>query len=147
MLQCLCKILPAFLDKQGRWVARHPGLAGQWQDCWLSCNILMLGSISISIKGGTTETKTSQGLQMSFRPNLLSLEHNYLLNTIFQNKEFTETQMFACKPVCPRKSTEIRDCLTFFLLTLFSCAGVIVCKGCRVLRSPLPQNPARLPYN
>lgn len=87
MLQCLCKVLPAFLDKQGRWVAKHPGLAGLWQDCWLSCNFLMLGSISIlmenAIKGGTTETKTSQRLQMSFRPNLLSLEHNYLLNTIF----------------------------------------------------------------
>lgn len=56
--------------------------------------------------------------------------------------------MFACKSVCQRKSTgSKKTCLAFSPLTLFFCPGMIAWKGCRVLRSPLPQNPAQLPYN
>lgn len=62
--------------KQDKWVLRHPGLAGLGQDCWLSCGFLMLGSPNLT--GG----KLHQRLQVSFRPNLESLEHHYLLKAI-----------------------------------------------------------------
>lgn len=45
VLQCLCTVLPASLDK---WAKGHPGLAGLWQDCWLSCDFLMLGSPNLT---------------------------------------------------------------------------------------------------
>lgn len=101
-----------------------------------------------SIKGGATEAKSSQRLQMSFKAKPHDFGSIIIFSKLFLRRRNSQ------KPRCLHgnqsvrgNQQELKDLLAFSPLTLFFCLGMITWKGCRVLRSSLPQKPARLPCN